>query len=76
MSDIDGAATNASNEGAQNGLAKGAAGLLELLNYIEQVEKLKIKPAFSVPPEFFAAYEHELKGLPELRFNLQSEGDD
>ena len=50
--------------------------ILELLNYIEQVEKLKTKPAFSVPTDYFVAYQHELKGLPELQFNLQVEGDD
>lgn len=50
--------------------------VLDLLTYIEQVEKLKRKPAFSVPSEFFVAYQHELKGLPELQFNLQVEGDD
>lgn len=58
------------------GLAAGAPQVLDLLNYIEQVEKLKTKPAFSVPTEFFVAYQHELKGLPELQFNLQDEGDD
>ena len=58
------------------GLAPGAPQVLDLLNYIEQVEKLKTKPAFSVPTEFFVAYQHELKGLPELQFNLQVEGDD
>ena len=58
------------------GLAAGAPQILDLLNYIEQVEKLKTKPAFSVPTEFFVAYQHELKGLPELQFNLQVEGDD
>jgi hypothetical protein len=58
------------------GLAAGASQVLDLLNYIEQVEKLKTKPAFSVPTEFFVAYQHELKGLPELQFNLQVEGDD
>ena len=57
-------------------LAAGAAQILDLLNYIEQVEKLKIKPAFSVPGEFFVAFQHELKGLPELQFNLQVDGDD
>jgi hypothetical protein len=57
-------------------LAAGAPQVLDLLNYIEQVEKLKTKPAFSVPSEFFVAYQHELKGLPELQFNLQVEGDD
>lgn len=50
--------------------------VLDLLTYIEQVEKLKRKPAFSVPTEFFVAYQHELRGLPELQFNLQVEGDD
>lgn len=58
------------------GLAAGASQILDLLNYIEQVEKLKTRTAFSVPAEFFVAYQHELKGLPELQFNLQVEGDD
>ena len=57
-------------------LAGGASQVLDLLNYIEQVEKLKTKPAFSVPNEFFVAYQHELKGLPELNFNFQVGGDD
>ncbi len=50
--------------------------VLDLLTYIEQVEKLKTRPAFSVPTDYFVAYQHELKGLPELQFNLQVEGDD
>lgn len=50
--------------------------VIDLLTYIEEVEKLKTKPAFSIPTEFFAAYQHELKGLPEIRFNVQVEGDD
>ena len=57
-------------------MTEGAALVLDLLNYIEQVEKLKSKPAFSVPNEYFVAHQHELKGLPELQFNLQVEGDD
>ncbi len=59
-----------------NALAAGAKLVLDLLEYIEQVEKLKRKPAFTVPDEFFVAYQHELKGLPEMQFNLQVEGDD
>ena len=59
-----------------NDLAAGAPLVLGLLNYIEQVEKLRIKPNFSVPSEFFVAYQHEIKGLPGLQFNLQVEGDD
>ncbi|CAN7333390.1 AAA domain-containing protein [Rhizobacter sp. LjRoot28] len=55
---------------------EAAPRVLDLLTYIEQVEKLKTKPAFSVPTEYFVAYQHELKGLPELQFNLQVEGDD
>jgi very-short-patch-repair endonuclease len=50
--------------------------VLDLLNYIEQVERLKVKPAFAVPTDYFTAYQHELKGLPGIRFNLQGEGED
>jgi hypothetical protein len=50
--------------------------VLDLLNYIEKVEKLKYKPAFNVPTEFFVVFQHELKGLPELQFNLQGDGSD
>lgn len=57
-------------------MAPGASLVIDLLNYIEQVEKLKAKPAFSVPTEFFVSYQHELKGLPELQFNVQGDGDD
>ncbi len=57
-------------------MTEGAPLILELLTYIEQVEKLKTKPAFSVPKDYFAAFQHELKGLPGLQFNLQIEGDD
>lgn len=55
---------------------ESAEKVIDLLNYIEQVEKLKRKPAFSVPDEFFVAHRNELVGLPELQFNLQIEGDD
>ena len=51
--------------------------VLDLLNYIEQVEKLKATPAFSIPGDsFFVAYQYQLSGLPELQFNLQEDGDD
>jgi len=50
--------------------------VIDLLSYIEQVEKLKSKPAFSVPTDYFVAYQHELRALPELQYNLQVEGDD
>ena len=57
-------------------MTDGASLVLDLLTYIEQVEKLKTKPAFSVPTEYFVAYQHDLKGLPELQFNLQRAGED
>ena len=50
--------------------------VLGLLDYIEQVEKLNARPAFSVPGEYFVAWQHELCGLPGLRFNLQEDHDD
>jgi very-short-patch-repair endonuclease len=57
-------------------MTEGAPLILDLLAYIEQVEKLKTKPAFTVPTDYFAAYQYELKGLPALQFNMQAEGED
>lgn len=48
----------------------------DILTYIEQVEKLNSKPAFAVSADPYAAFESELRVLPELRFNLQSGSDD
>lgn len=47
-----------------------------LLDYIRQVEKLKRKPTFIVPEDFFCAYQSDLQGLPGIEFNVQQEGDD
>lgn len=58
------------------GLAAGAVEVLGLLDYIEQVEKLKARPAFSVPGEYFVAHQHEIAPLPEIQFNLGADGDD
>jgi len=44
--------------------------------YIEQVEKLKRKPTFTVPDDIFCAYQSIMKGLPGIEFNLQQDGDD
>jgi hypothetical protein len=41
-------------------MTDAASLILDLLTYIEQVEKLKYKPVFTVPTEFFAVYQHEL----------------
>ncbi len=50
--------------------------VLALLEYIEQAEKLKKKPPFAVPKDYYVAYQNELTTLPELAFNLQEGGDD
>lgn len=50
--------------------------LIDLLDYIEQIEKLNRKPAYSVPTDIFVAYQSELKGLPGVRFNVEAAGDD
>ena len=57
-------------------LAQTSQRVIDLLTYIEEVEKLRTKPAFSVPTEFFTAYQQDLENLPEVRLNVQSEGDD
>lgn len=57
-------------------MIESAGKVIDLLNYIEQIEKLKRKPSFSLPEEYFVAHRHELVNLPELQFNLQQEGDD
>lgn len=57
-------------------MIESASKVIDLLTYIEQVEKLKRKPAFSVPDEYFVAHRHELATLPELEFNLQQDGED
>lgn len=54
----------------------GAALVKRLLEYLEQLEKLKLKPVFEVPRTPFVAHQHELLQLPDLVFNLQSDGDD
>lgn len=50
--------------------------LSDLLKYIEEVEKLNHKPTYALPDDGFCAIQQDLKGLPGIEFNLQSEGDD
>lgn len=50
--------------------------LIELLDYIEQVEKLKRKATFVVPDDFFRAFQGDMQGLPRLEFNQLTAGDD
>ena len=37
-------------------MIESAGKVIDLLSYIEQVEKLKRKPAFSVPDEYFVEF--------------------
>lgn len=57
-------------------MVEASQSVIDLLTYIEEAEKLRTKPSFSIPTEFFAAYQPDLQGLPELQFNVQLEGDD
>jgi len=50
--------------------------LIGLLEYIEQVEKLKKTGPRKVPTEFFRATQAEIQGLPGIEFNEVSGGDD
>jgi hypothetical protein len=52
------------------------ARLVDLLEYIEQVEKLKKTAPFKVPNDFFRAFQSDLQGLPGIEFNLVNGGDD
>lgn len=55
---------------------ESAAKVIGLLSYIEQIERLKRKPTFSLPDDYFVAHRHDLKNLPELQFNFQQGSDD
>jgi very-short-patch-repair endonuclease len=50
--------------------------LIDLLEYIEQVEKLKKTAPFKVPNDYFRAFRSDLQGLPGVEFNLVNGGDD
>ncbi len=57
-------------------MIESTAKVIDLLNYIEQMERLKRKPTFSLSDEYFVAHRHELLNLPEITFNLQQDGED
>jgi very-short-patch-repair endonuclease len=50
--------------------------LIELLVYIEQVEKMRRVAPFKVPDDFFRGFQAQFQGLPGIEFNLVSGGDD
>lgn len=47
-----------------------SASVVDLLTYIEEVEKLKRKPAYVVPSDYFVGHLADMKGSPELQSNL------
>lgn len=49
-----------------------SANVIDLLTYIEEVEKLKRKPTYVLPTEFYVGHQVALKGLPDLQANLQN----
>ncbi len=57
-------------------MSSPAESLIGLLEYIEQVEKIKKSATFKVTPEFFRANQADVQGLPGVEFNLISAGDD
>jgi very-short-patch-repair endonuclease len=44
--------------------------LLDLLEYIEHVEKMNRTPLFDVPAAFYAMFEEDFRSLPEIETNL------
>lgn len=53
-----------------------SANVINLLSYIEEVEKLRRKPVYSVPNDYFAVFQAELVGMPELQVNLLDEAEE
>jgi len=49
---------------------------LKLLDYIKQLETLRTKPAYAIPNDPFVLHEHEVFTLPEVRLDLQEEGEE
>ncbi len=47
-----------------------SASVVDLLTYIEEVEKLKRKPVYVVPSDYFVGHLADMKGSPELQSNL------
>ncbi|MGZ9711216.1 AAA domain-containing protein [Glaciimonas sp. GNP009] len=50
--------------------------VIEVLDYIKHVEKLTKTAPITVPNEFFAALEADLRAIPGLEFNQVDNGDD
>lgn len=61
-----------------SGATPHAIQLHQLLTYLEEVEKLKRKPPFTLPSakEAFVGLQHEMLSLPEITFNQQSGSDE
>jgi len=49
--------------------------LIQLLDYIKEAERALKRPQFSVPTEFFCKWEHEIRGLEGVTFDVPVEGE-
>lgn len=49
--------------------------LIQILDYIKEAEGLMRRPAFTVPTDHFCGWEHELRGMAGVSFDLAQEGD-
>ena len=57
-------------------MTRATDGLIGILAYIEQAEKLRKSVAFTVPEDYFRAFERDIGDLPGLTFNQTHDGDD
>jgi very-short-patch-repair endonuclease len=49
---------------------------LKLLDYIKQLESLRIKPAYAIPKEPFVLHEQDVLALPEVQLDLAEDGEE
>lgn len=61
---------------SQDELTPTARQVLHLLDYIEEVERLKTKRELVIPTDAFCMHQHEWIGLPDIQFNRVVNGDD
>jgi len=57
-------------------VTRATEGLISVLSYVEQAEKLRRSAPFTVPAEFFHAFERDIGDLPGITFNQTHDGDD
>jgi hypothetical protein len=67
--------TNAWNASPSLGKGESNERLIGLLEYIEQVEKLKKIPEYRVATEPLRRFQSELRGLPGIAFDVNVNGE-